>query len=123
MDTDYRPSQIQNATILLIFGGIFHLYLGYTMFQLSVMSPGSFQTIIGTIMVAIGILTFCTSLLVWFQSPWATKIIAVVGITACASSVALGYFLIIIIIAPLYWYAIKWIRTNSPSKLLDWDEE
>ena len=127
MDDDYRPSQVQNATILLILAGALHIYLGYVSFQLSIMIPNPFQTTIGTIMIIFGTLTFCASLVVWLQKSWATKIIAGVGIAICGTLVILGYYLFsIIVFAPIYWVAINWIRTSQPEIpdwLPDWNED
>ncbi len=120
MNVVERELGTRNATKLMVFAGAFHIYLGYTMFQLSVIIPNAFQTTIGTIMAVLGLLTFCVSLIIWLQKSWATKIIAVVGIAACAIAVIFAYFYLIIIIAPIYWFAIKWIRPSQPTEIPDW---
>ena len=98
----------------MFFGGAFHLYLASTIFQFIMISYDPFyDTMIGVVLlVALGFLTFCASMLVWFQSSWAVKVIAVVGIAACVTAVIGAYYMMIVILAPLYWYAIKWIRTS-----------
>lgn len=116
-----RPSEVRNATILMILAGALHIYLGYFSFQLSIMNSHPFQTTIGTIMIIFGTLTFCASLIVWLQKSWATKVIAGVGIAVCGTLIIFGYYLIaVIVFAPLYWFAIKWIRTSQPTEIPDW---
>jgi hypothetical protein len=115
-----KQSRTNNATILLAIGGAFHLYLSYTMFQPLVIIPDSFQITIGTVMALFGLLTLCVSLIVWLQKPWVTNLIAIVGVAACAAAVIFGYFLMIIILAPIYWFAIKWIRTSNTTEIPDW---
>ena len=115
-----RQLGTRNATILMIFGGAFHLYLGYASFQLSVIIPDPFHTIMGTIMIVFGLLTFCVSVVVWLQKSWATKIITVVGVAVCAALVILGFYVIILIIAPIYWVAINQFRRVIEHS--DWHE-
>ena len=121
MNDDYRPSQVQNATILLILAGALHIYLGYVSFQLSIMIPDPFQTTIGTIMIIFGSLTFCASLVVWLQNAWATKLIAVVGVAACAAAAIFAYYGMIIILAPIYWFAISQLKQVNEHS--DWHED
>ena len=115
-----RQSGTRNATILMVFGGAFHLYLGYTMFQISLIISDPSRTLVGTVMVVLGFLTFCVSLVVWLQKSWATKIIAVVGIAACAAAIIFAYFGMIIIIAPTYWIAINQLRIKRVIDHSDW---
>ncbi|MBE0526800.1 MAG: hypothetical protein IH631_07645 [Candidatus Thorarchaeota archaeon] len=68
-------------------------------------------------MILFSALTFCTSLIVWLQKSWATKIIAGVGIAICPVLVIFGVYLMIIIIAPIHWVAINQIRR------VNWDTE
>ncbi len=121
MDNDYRASQVQNAIVLLILVGALDIYLGLQSFYLSIIIPDSFQTIVGTLMLVFGSLTLCTSLMAWLQKPWATKIIAGVGIAVVMTLVIFGFYLIaLILFAPIYWVAIKWIRTSQPTEIPDW---
>lgn len=121
MDNDYRASQVQNAIVLLILVGALDIYLGLQSFYLSIIIPDSFQTIVGTLMLVFGSLTLCTSLMAWLQKPWATKIIAGVGIAVVMTLVIFGIYLIaLILFAPIYWVAIKWIRTSQPTEIPDW---
>ncbi len=121
MDNDYRSSQVQNAIVLLILVGALDIYLGLQSFYLSIIIPDSFQTIVGTLMLVFGSLTLCTSLMAWLQKPWATKIIAGVGIVVVMTLVIFGIYLIaLILFAPIYWVAIKWIRTSQPTEIPDW---
>ena len=105
----------------MVFGGAFHLYLGYTMFQLSLIVQWPLETTISIVTVVLGLLTFCVSLVVWLQKSWATKIIAVVGIAACTAAALFGYYLMIIIIAPTYWIAISQLRRVTEHS--DWHED
>ena len=119
-----RPSEVQKATILLIFAGALEIYLGLQTFQFSLIIPDPILTIVGTTMPVYGVLTFCASLIVWIQKSWATKMLAGVGIVVCATLVILGYYLIaIILFAPIYWIAIKWVRTSQYTEIYDWHED
>ena len=116
-----RPSEVQKATILLIFAGALEIYLGLQTFQFSLIIPNPILTIVGTLMPVFGLLTLCASLIVWLQKSWATKIIAGIGIGFVVTLVVFGYYLIaVIVFAPLYWFAIKWIRTSQPTEIPDW---
>jgi len=115
-----KQSGTKDATILMVFGGVFLLYLGITMFQLSIIIPNPFQTIPGIVMVVLGLLTFCVSLVIWLQKSWVIKIISVVGVSVCVTLFIFGYFYMIIIIASIHWFAIKWIRTSQPTEIPDW---
>ncbi len=106
----------------MIIATVFHIYFGFSNFQLAFIIPNSFQIFIGTIAIVIGSLTLCVSALVWYQSSWAKKIITVVGIAACAAAVLFGYYLMVIFLAPLYWYAIKWISNDSPTTVSVWTD-
>lgn len=117
---DYRPKEVQNAAILMVFTGAFHLFLSYPKFQVSVMDQWPDQTTFGIVLVILGLLTFCVSLVVWFQKSWASTIIAVVGIASCVALVIFAAYGMIIIIAPIYWIAIKWVRTSQPTEIPDW---
>ena len=121
MDTDYRPSQVQNTIILLLIVGGLDISLGIQSIQFSYMTSSSFQAIIGVLMIICGLLTFCTSLVVWLQKSWATKLIAGVGISFCAALIMFGYYTIaIIVFAPLYWLGMHWITKGQPAEDIDW---
>lgn len=121
MNDVYRPSEVQKATILLIFAGALEIYLGLQTFQFSLIIPNPILTIVGTLMPVFGLLTFCASLIVWLQKPWATKIIAGIGISVFMTLVLFSYYLIaIILFAPIYWITINWIRTSQPTEIPDW---
>ncbi|MGY5859860.1 MAG: hypothetical protein RTU63_10865 [Candidatus Thorarchaeota archaeon] len=113
-------SRIRNATILMVFAGAFYLYLGYTFFQISIIMHDPIQSILGTLMIVFGVLTFCTSLIVWRQNPWVTKIIAGIGIAICGVVIIFGAYLMIIIIAPIYWVTINQFRQGIV--YADWQE-
>ncbi len=123
MTDEDRPSGTKNATILMFIAAALHIYFGFTNFQLSVIIPNPFQIFVGTIDIVIGLLTLCASGLVWLQNYWAVKITAVVGIAACAAAVIFGYYMMIILIAPLYWYAMKWVSTDPPATVSVWSDD
>jgi len=116
-----RQSGTKNATILMILAGVFDIHLGYQSYLLPIMIPDPFQTIPGTTMIVLGVLTFCVSLIVWLQKPWVTIIIAGVCVAVCVALVIFGYYLMIIIVAPIHVIAIKQIkRVNEHS---EWHED
>lgn len=115
-------SGIRNGTILMILAGAFNIYFGYTFLQFSTIFPGPFQPIIGILMIVFGVLTLCTSLIVWLQNPWATKLIAGVGIATCGTLIIFGYYtLTIILLVPIYWVAIDQFRRGIVHS--DWHED
>ncbi|MCK4566606.1 MAG: hypothetical protein KAU48_04775 [Candidatus Thorarchaeota archaeon] len=121
MNDVYRPSEVQKATILLIFAGALEIYLGLQTLQFSLIIPNPILMIVGTFMPVFGLFTLCASLIVWLQKPWATKIIAGIGIAVFMTLVLFGYYLIsIILFAPIYWITINWIRTSKPTEIPDW---
>ncbi len=99
------------------------IYLGYWFFQFSIMFPDSFNTIVGTLMIVFGILTFCASLAVWLQKAWAAKIIAGVGGASCVTLVVFGYYLMIIVVAIISKATIDHIRNSRVIELSDWDDD
>ncbi len=115
-----KQSGTKNATILMVFGGAFQLYLGYTYYQLSLLLSWDFRTLIVSVLIVIGLLTFCVGLIVWLQKAWATKLIAVVGIAACAAAAIFAYYGMIIILAPIYWFAISQLKQVNEHS--DWHE-
>jgi hypothetical protein len=121
LNSDYRPSQIQKATILLVLAGVLSILLGYQSSQWSVIYLDHIQAIIGILVLAFGFLTLCISIAVWLQKPWTTRVIAGIGIGIVTTLVVFGFYLIsVIIFAPLYWFAIKWVRTSQPTEIPDW---
>ena len=112
---------IRNATILMILAGAFHLYLGYTWFQFSVISQWPIDPTPGILMIVSGVLTLCTSLIVWLQKSWATKIIVVNGVAVCGTLIISGFFTMCVILAPIYWVAINQFRQGIVYS--DWHED
>ena len=110
MDDVGGSSGIRNATILMVFAGAFYFYLGYTWFQFSLIVQWPIVPHFGTVSVVLGLLSLCVSLVVWLQKSWASKLIAVMGITACTATALFGFYTMIIIIAPIYWVAINQFR-------------
>ncbi len=106
----------------MIIGGVLHFIMGYTklLFGMAYLSPFLTASMEGMITIILGILNLCVGLIVWSQNPLATKLIAIIGIIACVAAVLFGFYLQIIILAPLYWYAIKWIGKDEPTEVHDW---
>lgn len=100
----------RNATILMILAGLLHILFGYQSYQLFTAFPDSFLIIAGTSMMIFGVITLCTGLVVWLQRPWATRVIAGVGIAVCANLIVFGFYLMIIIFAPIFWVARSQLR-------------
>ena len=120
-DADRSP-EVRNATILMVLTGVFNIYTGYQFFQFPEILPNSFHTIIGTLMIVFGFLTFCASLAVWLQKTWATKIVAGVGVAVCATFILFGYYLAILLIVLLYGATIDYIRKSRVIITSDWDD-
>ena len=106
----------------MILGGAIQIYSGYQLFQLSLIYSGSFSAIVGTLMVIFGLLSLFTSLLIWQQKSWVTKIVAGIGVAVCGSLIILGYYLVVFFFAPLYWAMIDYIRTSRMTQTSDWDD-
>lgn len=117
-----KLSEIRNATILMVLAGTFNIYFGYQSYQLSIIIPDPFPMIVGTTMIGFGVLTFCTSMAVWQQKSWATKIIAGVGFAICVTLVIFGYYLMIFIVAPIYGVAIDQLRNRRVIEHSGWHE-
>jgi hypothetical protein len=122
MNIDSRSSEVRNATILVFFGGVFQIYLGYQSYLLSIELPHSFLMIVSILMLVLGALSFCASLPVWLLKSWATKIVAGVGVAICVSYILFGYYLMVVIPAIIYWVAIRQLRTSRVTEISDWHE-
>ncbi len=120
-DVDRAPG-VRNATILMILGGAIQIYSGYQLFQLSLIYSGTLSAIVGTLMVIFGLLSLSTSLLIWQQKPWVTKIVAGIGVAVCGSLIILGYHLVVFFFAPLYWAVIDYIRNSRVIEHSNWDD-
>jgi len=105
-----RSSEVRNAAILMVFGGVFNISFGSQSYLLALVIIESFLMIIAAIMMVFGLLNFCASLIVWLQKSWATKIITGVGAANCVILIILGYYLMVFLFAPIYWFAIDQLR-------------
>ena len=105
-----RYSGTRNATILLIFTGAFQIYTGYQFYQMTIIMPSPFPSIFWIILIGLGALSFGTSLVVWLQISRATEIIAGVGIVVCGTLIISGFYLTIVVFAPLYYIARNQLR-------------
>lgn len=121
-DVEKQPG-VRNATILMVLVGAFNIYLGYTSYQLSVVFPDPSQTVVGTVMIVFGLFTFCASLIVWLQKSWATKIIAGIGVAVCGTLIISGFYLMGIILAPIYYIAINQLRIRRVINHSDWHDD
>ena len=100
-----RYSGTRNATILMIFTGALQIYSGYQFYQMAIIMPSPLHPIFGIIMIGLGALSFGTSLVVWFQISWATKMVTGVGIAVCGVLIIFGFYLIIVIFGLIYCIA------------------
>ena len=116
-----RQSGTRNATILMVFVGALHIYNGYFLLQVLVPDQWPDQTTFGTVTIVFGLLTFCASLIVWQQKSWATKIIAGIGIAVCGTLIISGFYLMGVILAPIYYIAIHQLRRVDVYS--DWHED
>ena len=114
-----KSSDVRNAAILLILAGSLQLYFSYSLFQLPIIFPDPFRMIMGTTMLVLGILSFCASLSVWLEKPWAESSIVVVGVTTCVFLIIIGYYLMIVVFAILYYAALDAIRTSRILERID----
>jgi hypothetical protein len=73
-------------------------------------------------MFMLGALSFCASLTVWLLKSKATKIVAGVGGIICVSYILLGYYLMAVLPAFIYWVAIDQLRTSRMTEASDWHE-
>jgi hypothetical protein len=94
----------------MVLAGVFNIYFGYESYLLALEIPNSFFMTLWTLMMVFGLFAFCTSLIVWLQKSWATILIAGLGITSCAILIMLGFYLMIIFVAIIYWLAIDQLR-------------
>jgi apolipoprotein N-acyltransferase len=107
----------------MILGGAFHIYLGYGVFQfvvLPIFFP--FHTLVGTIMVILGVLFLSVSLAVWLQKSWTIKTIYGICIASCAALIIFGYYLMIAFVGLICWAAVDYIKTSQVAELSDWDD-
>jgi hypothetical protein len=105
-----RYSGTRNATILLILAGALLIYPGYQFYLMPIIMLPPFHPLFGIIMIGLGVLSCGTSLVVWFQISRATEVIAGVGIVVCGTLILSGFYLIIIVFAPLYYIARNQLR-------------
>ena len=105
-----RYSGTRNATILMILTGALLITAGYQFYQMTTMMPYPFPNIFWIIMIGLGVLSFSTSLVVWFQISRATEMISGVGIVVCVTLILFGFYTIIVIFGPIYYIARNQLR-------------
>ena len=106
----------------MVLAGAIQIYSGYQLYQMTIIFSDSFFLIVGTLWVIFGLLSLCTSPIIWQQKSWVTKIIAGIGVAFCGTSVIFGYYLVVVFFAPLYWAVIDYIRTSREIQPLDWHD-
>jgi len=94
----------------MIITGAFQIYSGYQFHQMAIIMTIPIHPIFGIIVIGLGVLSCGTSLVVWFQISRATEMIAGVGIVVCGTLILFGYYLIIVVFAPLYYIARNQLR-------------
>jgi hypothetical protein len=105
-----RPSEVRNATILMVLAGVFNICFGFQSYLLAFATLNSLLMTFGTLMMVFGLLPSCASLTVWLKKSWTTKVIAGVGAANCVILVLSGFYLMVILFAPIYWFAIDQLR-------------
>ncbi len=118
MDDVDSSLEIRNITIYMVLVGAIHISGGYFIYQF-ISFPGSLHTIIGTLMMVFGSLTFCSSLAVWLQKSMAVKVIAGVGVVIGVPFIIFAVSFLAPISALLYATRLDYTRTshvNNPSE-------
>jgi hypothetical protein len=105
-----RSSEVRNATILMVLAGVLNICFGYQSYLLALAILNSLLMTFGTLMMVFGLLPSCASLTVWLKKSWATKVIAGVGAANCVILIMSGFYLMVILFAPIYWLAIDQLR-------------
>ena len=113
-----RYSGTRNATILLILVGALLIYSGYSFYQIAIIMSDPFNSIYATFMIIFGVLSFCTSFVVWSRKSWASRMIAGVGIGVCVAQIIFGFFYLSVVFAAIYY--IAWKQFNQTTEIPDW---
>jgi len=108
-----RNSGTKNATILVVVAGVLLAYLGYQYTQIPTVISDPFLTMIGLFILVLGAITLGTSLTIWFQKPWAAKLVTGVGTAVCVCLVVFGYYLMLGLFGPIFWVAINQLRKTD----------
>ena len=122
LNTVERSSGVRNAAILLVLGGLLLIYSGSMVYYYSIVTPYAFSPIFGIFNILLGIVSLCTSLLVWLQKPWVVQMIAGIGIVVCAAHIIFGYYLVVVFYAPWYWAAYDYVQQKPAAQSSVWDD-
>ena len=117
-----KSSEVRNATILVLVGSAFQIYLGCQSYMFSIILPHPALLTVSVIMFVLGVVSFFTSMTVWLLKPWAAKTIVGIGGAICVAHVVFGYYLTAILAFIIYWVAIDQIRTSRVLKPYDSQE-
>lgn len=116
MNDAEKPSGVKNATILVALGGIILIYSGYQFNHFFIIWAIPLSPLFGISLIVLGILSLCTSLPIWQQKLWATKLTTVIGVAVCGTFVIFGFYLVIIFFALWYYAVLDFIKKGLPSK-------
>ncbi len=108
-----RSSEVRNAAVLMVLEGAFHIYLGYSSYQLSVVLPNPVLVIVGNVMIVIGLLVLVVSLAVWLQRSWAIQAIVGIAVVSCAALIIFGYYTMTVFIALISYASLDYLRKGK----------
>ena len=74
------PSEVQYATILVLFGGVLNILFGYQSYLISIAMPTPFLTVVYPAMIVLGILSVGVGVGLWQRRSWAAKTTTGVGL-------------------------------------------
>ena len=118
MNAIERPVGTRNATILMILAGVLEIYAGYSFHQIAIIMTYPLNSIFGTFMIGLGVLSLCTSLLVWFENSWAQTMIIGAGLAVCVTLLIFGFYTVIVIFAAIYYVA--WKQLGNEIENTEW---
>ncbi len=121
VDTVSGVSKTQDTNMMMALTGAILVCFGFSFYYLSTIVPDISLIVNGSIVIFLGALTICFSVTEWQRRPWSTRVVALIGGAACVTLFIFGFFLIIILVAVLYWDVIHRIRTsNGTGTLVEW---
>lgn len=112
LDANERSSEVQNASILVLLGGVLHILFGYQSYLLSIDLPNPLFIVVSSVMIVLGILSVGVSLGLWQMRSWAANTITGIGLAICVANFLFGYYTIAAMAVIIYWVAINQLKTS-----------
>jgi hypothetical protein len=109
LDRIERPSEVENATILALFGGLLHILYGVN-FHMRVAPLDPLISVFGPIMSVLGILSIGACIGLSLMNSWARKLVTGVGLAISGAHILFGYYLMAAMSAIIYWLAISQLK-------------